>query len=277
MKETMTRALPLLCVACAALVAACGRDIRLDAKELPPSTPVAAGVQPAPAADAGAQTLSTVLYSEREAEMRARSDGVMAEVTAELGDAVRAGQVLARLRDERESALVASARAAAELARAQHERAVQLHARDLLTQADLDEAIYRLNAAEATLKDAEAQLEYTRIRAPFDGLVSHRFVRAGQAVKEGDAVIRVTAPRPLRAQLLVPELQASRLAAGDRVVLHGLDGSTGTAAVARVAPVVDPASGTVELLLDVRDAGRLRPGASVTVELPRAPKGSTRR
>lgn len=267
----MTRAGPLLWLCCATALSACGRDIRLDARELPPSVPVASSVQAVPPDPVG-QALSTVLYSEREAEMRARGDGVVAEVSAELGDAVRAGQVLARLRDEREAALVASTRAASELARAQHQRAVELRARDMLTQADLDEAVYRLHSADAALQDAQARLEYTRIRAPFDGVVSHRFVRSGQAVKEGDAMMRVTAPRPLRAQLLVPEQQAGRIAVGDRVTLRGVDGSRGSAAVSRVSPVVDPTSGTVELLLEVRDAGRLRPGAAVTVELP--PAGS---
>lgn len=244
----------------------CGREIQIDPGAI--SSTKAATAASAPADARPAEALVAVLYAEREADTRTRIDGIVNRVMVELGDNVKAGQLLAVLRDDREAAQVASARAAFELAKAEHDRATELRAKELITQAEADQAVYRFKNAEATLRDAAAQLEYTRIRAPFAGAVAHRHVRTGQPVEEGDAIVRVTAPRPLRAELLVPEIEAGRIAIGDRVQLRGADGSAGVAVVTRMAPVVDPVSGTIEILLEVREAGKLRPGSAVTVALP---------
>jgi len=251
---------------CPAVVLACGREIEIDPRTITATKAASAAAAPADARPAAA--LVAVLYAEREADTRTRNDGIVDKVLVELGDPVAAGQLLAVLKDEREAAQVTAARASFELASSEHARAIELRAQELITQAEVDQAVYRFKTAEAALHDAQAQLEYTRIRAPFAGVVSHRYVRSGQAVVETDAIVRVTAPRPLRAELLVPEIEASRIAIGDRVQLRGVDGSAGMAVVARIAPVVDPVAGTVEILLEVRDAGRLRPGSAVTVELP---------
>ena len=256
--------LPVLVCLGAAL--GCGREIQIDPRTI--SSTKAATAATAPADARPTESLVAVLYAEREADTRTRIDGIVDKVLVDLGDPVSAGQLLALLKDDREAAQLASARAAHELARAEHERAKELRSKELVTQAELDQAVYRFKTAEATLHDLEAQLEYTRIRAPFAGVVAHRHVRPGQPVEEGDAIVRVTAPRPLRAELLVPEVEAGRIAIGDRVQIRGSDGSVGTAVVARIAPVVDPVSGTIEILLEVRNAGRLRPGSAVTVELP---------
>lgn len=262
----MLNRIPTLLLPCLALVLACGREIEIDPRTI--TATKAANAAAAPAEVRPAAALVAVLYAEREADTRTRNDGIVDRVLVELGDRVAGGQLLALLKDEREAAQVKAARAAFELTSSERARAVELRAQELITQAEVDQAVYRFKTAEAALHDAQAQLEYTRIRAPFAGVVSHRYVRSGQAVVETDAIVRVTAPHPLRAELLVPEIDASRIKVGDRVQLRGVDGSLGTAAVARIAPVVDPVAGTVEILLEVRDAGRLRPGSAVTVELP---------
>jgi membrane fusion protein, multidrug efflux system len=245
----------------------CGREIELDPRSS--TSTKAASAAPAPAtARAVGEPLVAVLYAEREADTRTRIDGIVERVLVDLGDRVSAGQLLAVLRDDREAAQVSSAQAAYEMTKAEHDRAVELRKKELVTQSEVDQAVYKFKTAEAAQRDAQAQLEYTRIRAPFAGVVAHRHVRPGQPVEEGDPIVRVTAPRPLRAELLVPEVEAGRVAIGDRVGLRHADGSTGSAAVTRIAPVVDPVSGTIEILLEVRDAGKLRPGSAVTVELP---------
>jgi multidrug efflux pump subunit AcrA (membrane-fusion protein) len=104
--------------------------------------------------------------------------------------------------------------------------------------------------------------------------VTRRFVRLGTYVEEGDPLYRVTALRPLRALVRVPEVAASGIERGHPMVLEALDGTRVAARVARVAPAVDPASGTVDVLLDIPDPGSLRPGSSVRV-LSASQDGST--
>ncbi|HUH13346.1 MAG TPA: efflux RND transporter periplasmic adaptor subunit [Longimicrobiales bacterium] len=213
--------------------------------------------------DAG--RLTAVLYSEQDVEVRARIGGVLDAVHAELGDRLAAGALLAELDAREQAAHHAAAEAATELARSRHARSSELAAKEMITRAELEDMVYRLRASEAGLRDAAVRLSWTQVRAPFAGVVARRFVRPGQWVEEGQPLFRITALAPLRALVRVPEGGARGIAPGARARLVGLDGAEVAGRVARVAPAVDPVSGTIEVLVDVPDPGRLRPGASVTV------------
>lgn len=286
-------------------VGACSREVRLEPESLSQAdqaslgaasvllpTPARASVSPAsdPAGGAGGPTaadpepaagepasaepvatFSTVLYSEHDAEVGARMDGVVRSIAVELGDPIRAGQVLAVLADEEEAAAVESARAVLDLARLEHTRAQQLREQNLTSQAELDQAAYRIRAAQAAVREAEVRLSYTRIRAPFPGVLSRRFIRVGQSVEKGEPLFRVTALSPLRAQIRVPELQARTLARGQTLSFRSPGGEEVRGSVTRIAPAVDPASGTIEVLVSIPSPGGLRPGSSVTVALGAQP------
>jgi RND family efflux transporter MFP subunit len=262
------------------LLAACGSDISTDRgavpdlaaaevvrsqDSLPPAASPAEVVMRVPALQP--VELTTVLYSEHDVELTARKRGVVAAVSVELGDQVQTGQELGRLDDGEEKAAFDAASAARDLAKAEHDRIGELARQNVAAAAQLEQATFRLRAADAALADATVRLEYTRIRAPFAGAVTRRFIRTGQTVDEGDPLFRTTALRPLRALLRVPELQAAGLATGDAVKLHGLSGALVRGRIRRISPAVDPASGTVEVLVDVADPGRLRPGSAVRAEL----------
>jgi membrane fusion protein (multidrug efflux system) len=270
----------------AATLAGCGREVTLEGAPPDAAFPAPSELSAAEAATGGVPSvgsasggshgttvvdpapspLTTVLYSEQDAEVIVRMEGVVRSLAAELGDAVRAGQVLALLENDRQAAQVAAAEAALELARLEHERAVELRSHDLITLAELDAATYSLRTAEATLRVASVELEYTRVLAPFAGTVSRRLVRAGETVAAGRPLFRVTALTPLRAQIRLPETDARGLAPGGAVWLRSLDGRPARGTIARIAPTVDPASGTVELLVDVREAAGLPPGSVVVVD-----------
>jgi RND family efflux transporter MFP subunit len=246
-----------------ATAAGCGREVRTE--QAPAASPERVEAAPPPSEVAG--TIAAILYSERDADVRARGNGVVREVLVELGDAVRAGQLLARLEDDAEDAALASATVAADFARLEHERGVELHERQAIHRAELDRLAYAARSAAAALRQAEVRLEYTRVRAPFAGVVTRRSVRIGQNVDPGEALFRTTALAPLRVQLRVPETHARSLVRGAPVPLTGPGGERLEARVARVAAAVDPLSGTVDVLLDVVDAAGLGPGSTVAVLL----------
>jgi RND family efflux transporter MFP subunit len=190
-------------------------------------------------------------------------------IGAELGDQVRAGQELARLEDDEEQAAVAVATAAHDLTRLEYDRAAQLAENGMATRAELETATYRLRAAESALRDAEIRLAYTRVTTPFAGAITRRFVRVGQLVEMGEPLFRTTALSPLRALLRIPELEAQSLATGQPVTFHGVGAQEATGRILRVAPAVDPVSGTVEVLVDVAEPRGMRPGSAVRARLER--------
>ncbi|HEX6062628.1 MAG TPA: efflux RND transporter periplasmic adaptor subunit [Longimicrobiales bacterium] len=254
-----------------ALLIACGQRIEAEStKASGAAAPAAAApapsfttVDPEPASTA----FKTTLYSEHDADVTARTEGVIRTVTVELGDRVAEGAVLALLEDEREMAALQSAQAAAELARSERVRASALRTSEMITQAELDAAVYKEKAAEAAVRTAQVELGYTRVRAPFSGRVAQRSVRVGQTVKQSDPLFRVTASAPLRAALRVPERELGALTIGGTVSLLAENGSSVTGKVLRISPTVDPASGTIEVLVDVPQPRGLRPGSAVTLLL----------
>lgn len=224
-----------------------------------------------PAAEA-ALTTTVVLYSDLDAEIGSRMDGVVRQVLAELGDRVSAGQTLAVLDDEPQVARAAAARAAFELASREHTRAVELLRKGFTTAAEQEQSSYRRQAAEAALREAEIELQYTRISAPFAGVVTRRMTGLGRPVREAEPLFRITALQPLRALARLPEPAARRIRPGMSALLTADGGTQVAARVARISPAVDPGSGTVEVLLDVPRPGPLRPGSSAELLISGAPR-----
>lgn len=271
------RAIALL--ACVHL-SGCGPDVR--AGSVPPDvrsavtgahTPAPEPVPVAPpanvAAPAAPARYTAVLYSDLDADVGARKDGVLVAMSVELGDAVRAGQTVARLEDLREAARMESARGTLELVRAEHARAEAMRDKQVIAAAEYEAALLRLRTAEAALREAAVELELTRVVAPFDGVVTRRYAGRGRSIEEGAALYRITALHPLRALVRVPEREARALARGARAVLRSEAADPAAlieAVVARISPAVDAGSGTVEVLLLVPKPGPLRPGSTAAVE-----------
>ncbi|MFQ5889504.1 MAG: efflux RND transporter periplasmic adaptor subunit [Gemmatimonadota bacterium] len=217
----------------------------------------------------------THLYSERDADVYARLDedelsgsGLpVVAIHVEIGDAVGAGRLLATLEDAEAKLAVEEARAEADAARVNFERIRELREREVVSPSEYDDALYENRRAQAALQRAELNLARTRVRAPFAGVVSRRYVRVGELVEERTPLFRITALAPLRARLLVPEARAGAFSLGATVRLTAADGTTGEAPVILIGPTVDPASGIREVIVELPEAGAFKPGAAVVAEL----------
>jgi membrane fusion protein (multidrug efflux system) len=108
--------------------------------------------------------------------------------------------------------------------------------------------------------------------APFDGIVARRYVRVGQKVGLGDRLFWVTAEAPLRLRFALPETFIGQIAKGQNFEMTSpdLEGQQWRASVIEMSPVVDPSSGTIEVLCEVTGrTGGLRPGMSASVRIPK--------
>lgn len=267
------RALELVALAAAIAIAGCAREIDSETASAPGER---AQLSLAAATDAplSAAVYRTYLYSERDADVFSRlgsgnyfEQGVLVKALhVEVGDHVAAGQLLATLEDDAVSLEAATAQAAADEANANFQRIDELRKRELVPPAEYDAALYAKRYAGAARARAKLDLSRTRVRAPFAGVVSRRYVRVGDLIMGSTPLFRVTAMAPLRARLLVPESSAYKFHVGATVRLTGVDNATGTARVLVVGPTVDPGSATREVIIELADPGDFRPGASVTVE-----------
>ena len=198
-----------------------------------------------------------------DATVVAKVGGEVVEILAEEGDAVTRGQILARLDGDRLRLTQAEIKARLDRLRQDHARNRELLARDLISQGDFDKIRFEMQALEASHDLARLELGYTEIRAPIDGIVSERFIKTGNTIDVQSPAFKVTSLEPLVSYLHVPEREYRRLRAGldADVSVDALPGETFDGIVARTAPVVDPATGTFKLTIEISDESRrLKPG-----------------
>lgn len=269
---------------------------------MPPSFTVSS---PAPvpgsqneAIDPKSFTTTGPLIAEQQSDIAAERDGRIVSLEVQIGDHVKQGQLLALLDDrvlrsicEAHKARIAAAEAEArsweseqKTAEADLRRADLMRAEKIISEENWEHAKYRVDetidevaryrgeaaAAEADLRTASLQLEQSRIVAPFDGVVGRSSARLAQEVKAGDVLFWVTAEAPLRVLFTVPETAMAAFAVGKELELTTADypGMRQRARILRVSPVVDPASGSVQVVGDVARPSRLlKPGMTMQVSL----------
>ena len=137
----------------------------------------------------------------QEVELHAKVSGYVQEMKVDFGDRVKAGQLLAtldvpELKDELDRALSAKQKAEADYtdAHAMYSRlfGVQQQNAQLVPQQEVDNAAAKDRMTEAAIAEAKADVEkyrtmlaYTRITAPFDGVITRRYVDPGALIQAG--------------------------------------------------------------------------------------------
>ena len=211
---------------------------------------------------------STTLRADKRATVIARTQGVIRQLLVEEGDLVSEGQPLAVLEDDEQSIEAERTRAAYDVEEREFQRAQNLHDEELVSYEDYETSRRELEDARHARSRAELELERTVIRAPFSGKILRRHLDVGATVRDSVAVYDLADLDPLYADVHVPERHIARLAPGQNVRLTA-DASREEvmATIERIAPAVEPATGTVKVTLTVDRATRLRPGAFVRAEI----------
>lgn len=212
------------------------------------------------------------LEAENEVDIVARVSAPVVELRAEEGMAVQAGQLLARLDPNEIRAQYEISRVNLEETKLAFERAERLKGNQLISPEEYEQAFSRHETAKAELEKNQIQLGYTEIRAPFGGLIVARYVDMAQQVSPNTSLFRISDFDPLLCPIQVPERELPRLRVGQPAYLtvESWPGERFSASVLRVRPVVDAATGTVRVTLDVKGQGRLRPGMFARVYLETA-------
>lgn len=246
------------------------------------------------------QDILSVLSVEHEVEVLAQREGVVVDAPKDEGSLVKAGEVLCLLDDRVLQAQLVKARADLRVAednvkfisaqlkakQANYRRQQQLRELGLSSQADLEAAEFEAKGSEydlesmkaivdrnqAEIKLTELELEKTKVRAPFSGVVARRYIRQGQNLLKDDKCFRLSQLSPLRVQFQVPENSPRKPRVGDEVKLALVSDAQHlySARIERISPTVDAASGSYDLtaLLSGPDLASLRPGMSVRVLWP---------
>ncbi len=203
-----------------------------------------------------------------------RVAGKIVERRAELGQAVKAGQVLARLDPTDAGLQLTQAEAQRALAAADVARYRDLKAKNYISASALDAKETAFKAAEAQAALAKNQAAYTTLVADRNGVIGQVLAEPGQVVSVGQAVFRLAPDGEREIAIALPENEVSgfKLGQAAEVTFWAAGGTTGKPLVGRVreiSPVADPVTRTYAVRVSLKDADPLLPlGMSATVRFP---------
>jgi RND family efflux transporter MFP subunit len=212
-----------------------------------------------------------------QATLYSKVAGYVREVLVDKGSRVKKGDLLARLESPETDQQVLGARADVHLKTVQAERARKLRPQGFIAQQDLDSAESALSVSRATLQQLLALQSYEQVRAPFDGVVTARYVDPGALVAAGTASNQAVQPlfdfadmRTVRVQVYVGQDDAADIHPGSPVSVSLPDdpGHPIEAKVTRTAQGIDARTRTMLIEVDVpNEPVRLYPGSYVNVKI----------
>jgi RND family efflux transporter MFP subunit len=225
-------------------------------------------------------TLPGSIRANQQATLYAKVAGYLKSLTVDKGDRVQAGQSLGEIEEPELLADLAKYKAEVKVADTdyKHISAAEKKSPDFVTPQSVEEAKGRLDVANANLERTETLLRYARVTAPFDGIVTARFVDPGAFIPsatsgssaQNAAIVTVADFNTVRAQVALPEIEASLAQVGQpvRVTVEGLAGKTFDAKISRISYALDDATKTMLIEADLPNPNLvLRPGMYATVKV----------
>lgn len=225
-------------------------------------------------------TLPGSIKANQQVTLYAKVAGYLKSLNVDKGDHVTAGQALGEIELPELATETVKHRAEIKVAQTDYSRleAARRSASDLITPQAVDEARGRLDIAKANLERTETLLNYSKLTAPFSGVVTMRYVDPGAfipAATSGSAaqtaaIVTLMDFNTVRAQVAVPELEAALVRTGQpvRVATESLPGKRFDGSVSRLSYALDDATRTMLVEADLPNADlALRPGMYATVKV----------
>lgn len=230
-----------------------------DTAQLPTATVrvLAAERKPRVATEDAVGTVRARLHAVIEAKISGRIEKLLVVP----GQDVQAGDLLAELDAREVQARRDQAAATRQQAEADLQRANALMAQKILSQAEYDNIQSKFRVANAAATEAETMLTYTKIAAPFAGVITRKYTDVGDLATPGKPLVEMEDSHNLRLETDVPEAVVSNLKVGDQLpvrISSVTNEIIGT--VSEVAPAADPNSRTFLVKLDLPPTPGLRAG-----------------
>lgn len=220
------------------------------------------------------------VHSKSAPTLAAEVSGRITMVTADTGDRIEEGQLLAEtdtstLLLRQQAAQAGIDRLTVHIANGKRrvERFETLSSKNLSSQTQLDDAREQLEAYRADYKAAEAQLAIvndsltkSRVVAPVSGVIQQRMIATGDFVNRGQPLFEITRPELLQAWLPYPESVALKVRVGQAAEIFSplTPGESVTGEITELQPSVGMGSRAIMAIMDLENPGNLRPSATLT-------------
>lgn len=203
------------------------------------------------------------------ASMEAKVSGKIERMLVAPGQSVKAGELLAELDAREIQARLDQTLALRQQAQSDLKRFTTLLEANSVTQVEFDNAQARARVAIAAVTETETTLGYTKVVAPFAGVITRKHADVGDLASPGKPLLDMEDSRALRLEADVPEAVVGNLTLGDqlpvRVTAQALELA---GVVSEIAPAADPGSRTFLVKLDLPEMTGLRAGQFGRVAMP---------
>jgi RND family efflux transporter MFP subunit len=207
------------------------------------------------------------------AVIAAKVSGKIDRMLVEPGQKVNAGELLATIEAREVQARLDQALAVRQQAESDLKRYATLLEQKILAQAEFDAAQSKFRVADGAVKEAETMLSYTRITAPFAGVITRKLADVGDLVGDmttpNKPLLEMEDPTTLRLEADVPEAVVGKLTLGDKLLVRisALEAEL-AGVISEISPAADPGSRTFLVKLDLPSAPGLRAGQFGRVTMP---------
>ena len=197
-----------------------------------------------------------------QAVLSSRIQGTIDRLLVREGTTVVKGQPLIQLDNRDVEADLARVSAEVENAKAQLDRMETLYRQDAVSKQEMENATRAYKVAEASRKAVLAQLSYTVVTAPFDGVITEKMVEAGELASPGQPLLRMENSRQLRLEATVAESDLRSVSRGDKipVIIDALEGRALHGTVAKILSAGDPQTHTFTVKVDLPQTAGLKTG-----------------
>ena len=227
--------------------------------------------------------LDGVIEAVQQSTVSAQTSGIVRSLPFDVDDSVAAGDLIVQLEDSEQRSRLRQAEAGLEEAEAaladagqRFERIEAVHERGLVSRQEFDQARNNLAAARArveraraSVSEAQEQLSYTRVLAPYGGILTERHVEVGESVNPGQPLLSGLSLEQLRVVVDLPQKYA-KLARTERQAQVTLaDGRVLETGEMTFYPYANPQTHTFRLRMRLSEPnGSLFPGMLVKVSVP---------
>lgn len=227
--------------------------------------------------------LDGVIEAVQQSTVSAQTSGIVRSLPFDVDDSVAAGDLIVQLEDSEQRSRLRQAEAGLEEAEAaladagqRFERIEAVHERGLVSRQEFDQARNNLAAARArveraraSVSEAQEQLSYTRVLAPYGGILTERHVEVGEAVNPGQPLLSGLSLEQLRVVVDLPQKYAELARMERQAQVTLADGRVMETGEMTFYPYADPQTHTFRLRMRLSEPnGSLFPGMLVKVSVP---------
>jgi len=227
--------------------------------------------------------LDGVIEAVQQSTVSAQTSGTVQALPFDVDDSVSAGELIVQLEDSEQRSRLRQAEAGLEESRAslddarqRFERIEAVYGRGLVSRQEFDQANNNLAAAKArveralaSVSEAEERLSYTRVVAPYGGILTERHVELGESVSPGQPLLSGLSLEQLRVVVNLPQKYAELARTERKAQVTLADGRVLETGDLTFYPYADPATHTFRLRMRLNEPnGSLFPGMLVKVAVP---------